>query len=70
MPLDLKDSKDMLVSLESPGRLELLVLVAHLDLLVKMVTMVTMADLENLETEESLEHRVPVVSPGLLDFLA
>lgn len=70
MPLDLKDSKDMLVSLESPGRLELLVLVVLLDLLAKMVKMVTMADLENLEIEEYLDNRVPVVSPELLDFLA
>lgn len=67
-PLDLRDTPDMLVSLESPDRLAPLVLVAPLDLLAKLERTVTMADLASPETEVPPDLRVLVDSPEPLDF--
>lgn len=69
-PLALKVSKDLLVSLVSPDKRVLQVPVVQLALLARLVRMVTLENLEDLVREESLGHRVLVVSLGLLDFLA
>ncbi|MCV4676430.1 hypothetical protein OFB94_26455 [Escherichia coli] len=69
-PLALKVSKDLLVSLVSPDKRVLQVPVGQLALLARPVKMVTLENLEDLAREESLGHRVLVVSLGLLDFLA
>lgn len=69
-PLALKVSKDLLVSLVNLVRLVLQVLVVHLVLLARLVKMVTLENLDDPVREELLDHRVLVVSPELLDFLA
>lgn len=69
-PLALKVSKDLLVSLVSLVKRVLQVPVVQLALLGRLVRMVTLENPEDLGREESLDHRVLVVSPGLLDFLA
>lgn len=56
------------MSLESPDRPALLVLVALLDLLAKLEKMVTMADLASPETEVPPALRVLVDSLEPLDF--
>lgn len=69
-PLDLKVSKGLLVSLVSLVKRVLQAPVVQLALLARLVRMVTLENLEDLEKEESLDHRVLVVSLGHLDFLA
>lgn len=68
--LALKVSKDLLVSPVNLVKLVLRVLVVHLGLLARLGRMVTLANLDDLVREELLDHRVLVVSLGLLDFLA
>lgn len=70
VPLDLKVSKDLLVSLVNPVRLARQELVVHLDPLARLVRMVTPENLEDLVREELLDHRVLVASLEPLDFLA
>lgn len=69
-PLALKVSKDLLVSLVSPDKRVLQVPEVQLALLARLVKTVTLENLEDLVREESLGHRVLVVSLELLDFLA
>lgn len=69
-PLALRVSKDLLVSLVSPDKRVLQVPVVQLALLARLVKTVTLENLEDLVREESLGHRVLVVSLELLDFLA
>lgn len=68
--LALKVSKDLLVSPVNLVKLVLQVLVVHPGLLARLERMVTLENLDDLVREELLDHRVLVVSLGLLDFLA
>lgn len=69
-PLDLKVSKDLLVSLVNPVRLARQELVVPLDPLARLVRMVIPENLEDLVREELLDHRVLVAFLEPLDFPA